>query len=841
MSTSQLYSQIMLLSFAAIGALAFFLAALFFLRHWLRHLVRQGKIIRPGARRSLLLVLLPKESLQSQESRDHNLQALQEEIGVAETFFSSLGSLKSQKGFKAFFLGRDDHLSFELVAQGGMISFYVAVSETLRQYVEEQVHAQFPHASIQRVEDYNIFSPKLSVAIGQLAFKKQNFFPLRTYKNMEGDPLNALIQTLAKVPEGEGVAVQYVVRSASPSWRRVGVKVAREMKQGKRFPEALRAAGANPFLGALGSLFKALAEVLFGKGNKPEESSFRPEGYQLSPMDEEMARSIEEKCSKAGLDVNIRIVAAGTSPARAKAYLENVANAFGQHSIYEYGNALTFKIPRHATRLGADFIHRNFLRGSSLVLNTEEMSSLFHFPLPSTETPRIRWLAARRLPAPVGLPDEGLLLGENDYRGQKRLVHMKDADRRRHMYVIGQTGTGKSWFAEGLAIQDIRAGRGVCFVDPHGEGVDHILERIPKERADDVIVFDPADTERPMAMNMLEHETEEQKIFVVDTILQIFDKLYDMRSTGGPMFEQYMRNTLLLIMDDPGSGMTLAEVPRVLADEKFRKLKLSRCKTPVVKDFWEKEAQKAGGEASLANMVPYITSKLTPFIANALMRPMVSQQKSSFSFREAMDTSKIILVKLSKGKIGDLNANLLGMITINKILMAALGRASIPEAQRRDFYLYIDEFQNFLTDSISIILSEARKYKLNLTLIHQFIAQLVSKESDTKIRDAVFGNVGTVVAFRIGVDDTELMARQLAPAVSEFDLLNIEKYNAYVRLLVDNAAQKTFNISSFPLPEGDPEQAAKIARLSSLRYGRDRAVVEAEVADRTACLADLMK
>jgi type IV secretory pathway TraG/TraD family ATPase VirD4 len=481
--------------------------------------------------------------------------------------------------------------------------------------------------------------------------------------------------------------------------------------------------------------------------------------------------------------------------------------------------------------LAEHLIYHHFAPNYKLLLNSEEMVSVIHLPLPTTETPNIDWLEATKAAPPMNMPTAGIILGKNIYRGKETFVRIKPEDRRRHMYEIGMTGTGKSVFMEALIKQDIDAGNGLCIIDPHGELADKALSHVPKSRAEDVIYFNPADTERPLALNMLEYDTEEQKTFVINEMIAIFDKLYDLRSTGGPMFEQYMRNAMMLVMDDKDSGATLLEVPRVLSDEGYRKFKLSKVKNRLVKDFWEKEAQKAGGEASLANMVPYITSKLTPFISNDIVRPIIAQQKSAFNFREAMDNKKIIIINLSKGRIGEMNSNLLGMIVIGKLLFASMSRVDVPEEERNDYYLYIDEFQNFMTDTIGIILSEARKYRLNLILAHQYIAQLV-KNNDTRIKDAIFGNVGTLIAYRIGVEDAEIIAKQMAPVVSAYDLVNMPKYTCYVKLLIDNGNPPAFNFNPIKPERGNLELAEAIKQLSRLKYGRDRKIVEAEVMDR---------
>ncbi|MFH2232095.1 MAG: type IV secretion system DNA-binding domain-containing protein, partial [Patescibacteria group bacterium] len=472
---------------------------------------------------------------------------------------------------------------------------------------------------------------------------------------------------------------------------------------------------------------------------------------------------------------------------------------------------------------------------------SEELASLYHFPLSTTETPKINWLLARRALPPSNIPEEGIVLGHSEYRGHDYVIRMKPQDRRRHMYIIGKSGSGKTEMMKGLVKQDIEEGRGVCVIDPHGDFAEDCLGFVPRERAEDVIYFNPADTERPMGLNMMEYDPNypEQKTFVINEMLKIFDKLYDLKSTGGPMFEQYMRNAMQLIMDDPESGSTLMEIPKVLADEEFRAYKLSKCKTEVVKDFWTKEAQKAGGEASLQNMVPYITSKLTPFISNDIMRPIIGQQKSAFNVRQVMDEGKILLLNLSKGKLGDLNAYLIGMVLVGKILMAALSRTDMDPSKRKDFYLYIDEFQNFLTDSISAILSEARKYGLNLTIAHQFIGQL---KGDELVRDAIFGNVGSMAAFRVGPDDAEFLVKEFTPVFGEYDLVNVEAYTCNSKILIDNTATRPFNMQPYRVFAGeDKELPEMIKELSRFKHGRKRELIEAEIKERSSKIESLME
>jgi hypothetical protein len=466
------------------------------------------------------------------------------------------------------------------------------------------------------------------------------------------------------------------------------------------------------------------------------------------------------------------------------------------------------------------------LKFRKITLDVEELASIFHFPISTTETPKLNLLRSKAAPPPVNIPKEGLKLGFSDFRGTQTEIRLDRDARRRHLYIIGQTGVGKSGFIEEMAKQDASNKEGMCIIDPHGDSIDHILECIPKERAEDVIYFDPSDTERPFGFNMLEYDEKhpEQKTFVINEIINIFDKLYDLSQTGGPMFEQYMRNALLLIMDSPETGSTLMEVPRVFRDVEFRKEKLKLCKDQTVVDFWEKEAEKAGGDAALENIAPYINSKLTSFISNDMMRPIISQQESTLDFRKIMDEKKILLVNLSKGKIGEINSHLLGMIIVGKLLMAALSRTELPEEERNDFYLYIDEFQNFTTDSIAQILAEARKYRLCLTIGHQYIGQL-----SEDISKAVFGNVGSMSVFRVGAEDAEFLQKQLNPVFDADDLININNFQCVTKLLINNASSDPFNMKTYPPQSGSEELKNAFKEYSRYKYGRDRDMVENEI------------
>lgn len=773
---------------------------------------------------TVYLVKLPKERPEDNK-QPMTVQQLREEIAKSEGLFTAIGGLKAERGFQKWLHGRSDQFAFEIVAHHGIIAFYMVAPRGQETYFEHQLNAIYPEAVVEQVKDYNLFTPHATIVTALAHSSGDNILPLKTYQKDDADPLNSIINAMSKVGEGEGVAVQYVIRSARADWHSRARRVVRKAHETGSLKEAFGSSFAHEAM-------KLASDI--GSSSKSKNQTEQKNQKRLTAKEEEVLKGIEEKNSKAGLDVNLRLIASAPTETRARAMLNELSASFSQYNYYEYGNSLKLKVGKNQEAI-SDFIFRRFKEPHGFLVNTEEMASLYHLPLKNAETPNILWLTARQAAAPVNIPTEGLLLGTNEFRGTNKEIRIKQSDRLRHTYIIGKSGVGKSVLLANMAIQDILAGHGLCLIDPHGDLIEDVLRRVPPERADDVIIFAPADIERPLSINLLEFDPRypEQKTFVINEMIGIFDKLYDLKSTGGPIFEQYMRNAMLLVMSDPESGSTLMEIPKVLADASFRNMKLSRCADHTVVDFWRKEAEKAGGDAALANVVPYVTSKLTSFISNDMMRPIIGQQKTAFNLRDIMDSQKILLVSLPKGIVGELNAYLLGMIIVGKILMAALSRADLSSSERKDFYLYIDEFQNFTTDSIAQILSEARKYGLGLVIAHQYIGQL-SKKGDTTIKDAVFGNVGTMVAFKVGSEDAEFLKKEFAPVFNEYDLINIEKYIAYVKLLIDNTTSRPFSLKTpWPLAgEEREDMPGKLKHLSRMKYGQPREKVEAEIFER---------
>lgn len=760
---------------------------------WGLHALRKSGETQRALNLALFLVTLPDHPLPEGRSA---VETMREAVGVMSQLYASLTFLK-EKRWKTLFWGKPT-IAFELAVPniGEEIHFYAAFPRRLAEAFEKHIHGFFPEAVIEPVQDYNLFNPNGTHGASVMQLSGGNRISLRTFRDLETDPLNPIANSLSKIAkEGEGLAMQILLQPAPKRWAAETLAEAQKLKQ-----------KGSPVPGQ-------------ETGKTTEQ-----------PADPAVVDAMERKARTPVFQANVRLIASSAEETRTTALLEQLESAFTPLN-FPPANAVAFK-RRKGGRLESllfAFSFRLFRDRDAIILSADELASIYHFATPTLETPKIKTLKARQAEPPTNLPLEGIVLGRNIFRGRETMVRLQREDRRRHLYLIGQTGTGKSALIKELARQDIEAGEGLAVIDPHGDLTEDLLGLIPAEREADVIAFNPGDIERPLGLNMLEYDPShpEQKTFIANELIAIFDKLYDLKTTGGPMFEQYMRNATLLVMDDPASGNTLLEIPRVLADKEFRKLKLSRTTNIVVKNFWELEAEKAGGEAALANMVPYITSKMNLFIANDIMRPIIAQEKSAFNFRRVMDERNILLVNLTKGRLGELNSSLLGLMIVGKLLLAALSRTDAPEENRPDFYLYLDEFQNFATPSIATILSEARKYRLDLILAHQFVGQLTEE-----IKGAVFGNVGSIVSYRVGVEDAEFLEPQFAPTFAKSDLINLDNFNAYARLMAAGKTTAPFNFMTYPPQKTNPTVGARVRERSRLTYGRSREEVEAEVRER---------
>ncbi len=745
-------------------------------------------------------------------------KSFKEFISAMEQFYAGMQSISEGVNNE-----RENYFTLEVALSNisDQVIIYAAIPNKHLNLFEKQVLAFYHDAKIKDVpDDYNIFNEKGGSVGAYASFTERGVMPIKTYDNIEHDPMNMILNVFSKLKtEGEGAAIQFVIAPAGNKFMNEFHKILDDVKDGTSVKHA------NDNLYKFNHAFlKISKEIILGKKENEEKKEKYMRGRRA--VDEGAAEKIGNKVKSTIMKANIRIVASGETKERAEAILKEIESSFNQFTEAA-SNSIFFEELKGSDlkQLFHDFSYRTFSSDKILPMNLKELSSVFHFPVGIVGQGQLKEAKAGIAPAPIEMGKEGIILGVNDYRGRKTEVRMAREDRVRHMYVIGQTGTGKTNIMLNMITQDIRNGDGCCYIDPHGTDIQTILSRIPKERIDDVIYFDPAYTARPMGLNMLEFDPKypEQKTFVVNELMGIFNKLFDMKTSGGPMFEQYFKNSAFLAMEDPDTGCTLLEISRILSDKEFRDMKLSKCRNPIIKQFWV-AAEQTTGDQGLANFVPYITSKFDNFISNDIMRPVVLQEKSVFNFREIMDNKKILLVNLSKGRLGEMNANLIGLVLVGKIQMAALSRVDMFGQKMNDFYLYIDEFQNVTTDSISSILSEARKYRLSLNIAHQYISQL-----EEGIKNAVFGNVGSMAVFRVSSEDADFLEKRFQPTFKAADIMKLDNYNAYMSMLVNGQPTKPFNIQTLAPEKGNIDLVENLKELSYLKYGRDREEIEAEI------------
>lgn len=730
-----------------------------------------------------------------------------------------------------------DNISFELFIENQQLSFYVVVNKQYANIVEKQITTFYSDADVKVSEKpYNLFGKGMAAKAYFMYTKRPFWHPINTFKTLEQDPLNDITNVFSKLEPEEKAAIQVIANpTKNTSWSRKTEEVGNLLFKKHPLPIHIPIPIIGPILSLLLNAFRSSGA---GGTNAPGASSGDSYIRMLQPR-EDAIKKIGEKASQVGFDTSIRIVGVAKTFQRATEISNNLNIAF---AIYhdQFNNWFQNRriIPLDSiNNLLMRFLFNRRMPGIFHKTNLfcqDELASIYHFPDSKyNPVPVIKWLDYKVLPPPVNLPSEGVLIGNNTYRGQKREVRIMRDDRTRHQYIIGKSGSGKSVLLSFMARQDIWNGDGLCLVDPHGDLVEDTLHAVQKERAKDVIIFDPADTDRPMGLNLLEAHTPEERDRASLDAMEIFIKIFG-DEIFGPRIQHYFRNACLTLMEDAEEGATLIDVPRMFTDEEFLKYKLTKVTNSVVRSFWEHEYANTG-DREKQEMIPYFSSKFGPFITNTTIRNIIGQAKSAFNIREIMDTQKILLVNLSKGKIGDLNAQLLGLIFVNKINMAAMSRQDIPKHDRKDFYLYVDEFQNFATDTFASILSEARKYRLSLIMAHQYIAQLTktpSGKDDTRVRDAVFGNVGTMASFKVGADDAEYLAKEYAPTLSDQDILSIANYKAYIKLNINNTTSRPFSLETIYDPISNPKMAEILKKYSRMKYARKRMFVDQEIESR---------
>ncbi|PID70596.1 hypothetical protein CSB37_00710 [bacterium DOLZORAL124_38_8] len=792
-------------------------------------------------------ITLPKnDSKLDNEKRTE--KDFREIIGRMEQLFRSLHETRDLGLYNIVmkrWLWKRPQISFELQFENQEMSFVVICEPYYEKLIQKQITTFYESAEVEYIkpeEQFNFNGLKFNGFHAYIA--KEFWYPINTYKKVEDDPLNGLANSFAKLARHEKAAIQIVAHPKNPKWQKKAKEVGTMLFKGKKPPTGFHIPIIGPILSALLFPFRLLwrgydPEVdKLGNGNKQGGDPL----VRMLQAEEEIYKSIGEKSTQTGFECVVRIMAGASDEQRVQDILNGIFLAFNifkskganrfEYTRLLFINAINCKMMWHNFRLR---LHNFFWERESLLV-AEELASIFHFPdAKYNKIPTIKWLTYKVLPAPLVLPTEGPVLGKNIYRGVEKEIRFNRSDRTRHTYIIGKSGSGKSVLLWNMARQDVANGEGVCVIDPHGDLVEDIAASCPKERAKEVIFFNPGDVERPMGLNILEASGSEQKERAALDAMEIFIKLFG-NEIFGPRIQHYFRNGCLTLMDDDDEGATLIDIPRLFIDDEFQKYKVSKVKNVVVKAFWDNEMANTG-EREKQEMIPYFTSKFGPFVTNTTMRNIIGQTKSAFNFRECMDSQKVLLINLSKGRIGGINAQLLGLIAVSKINQAAMARADMAPEDRKDLYFYVDEFQNFATDTFAAILSEARKYRLNLIMAHQYIAQLTEGggmgPKDDKIKNAVFGNVGSMMSFKVGAEDAEYLEKEYAPLLSAQDILSMANYKAYVKLNVNNTTSRPFSMQTLYDPSvKNPKMLEIIQKYSRIKYGRAKEFVDQEIEAR---------
>lgn len=816
------------------------IAVIFFGVKISKHYFRYFYAVRQAKNLIKMKILLPRnDSKIDQEKRTE--KDFKEKIAIMEQLYRALSEISKLdlKQMLHFFIFRYLPISLEMYLEKNLITFYIVTNKKFYSIIEKQITSFYPEAEVSPEETPDICPEGYKLVGYNMMLDKEFMYPLRFYDQMQDDPLNGIVNVLSKLDEEDRAAIQLVIEPAySNKWNRKAKKSATALFKGKKDSWF----SGLPFINFFSAAFDFAA---FGDGSvtaAPGAQSGDSFVRMIAP-EEELYKRMGEKGGMSFYECSLRIFAATKDWNKSMEVTNNLQVAFNSFKDL-YGNVLEnkrmytgfFPLKWNAKIMYKLWKYRiNGFKHKRILLVEKELAGIYHFPDSRyNKVPNIEWMTYKILPPPPDAPTEGILLGNNVYRGITTPIKFIGKDRTRHHYIIGKSGSGKSALLSYMARQDICGGDGVCMIDPHGDLIEDALAHTSKERAKDIVVFDPADTSRPMGLNMLEANTPEEKDRASLDAMEIFIKMFG-NEIFGPRIQHYFRNGCLTLMDDEEEGATLIDVPRIFVDEEFQKYKVAKCKNAVVRSFWEHEMANTG-EREKQEMIPYFSSKFGPFITNTTMRNIIGQPKSAFNVRQVMDTQKVLLVNLSKGKIGDTNAQLLGLIFVNKISMAAMGRADMPRSERKRFYLYVDEFQNFVTDAFATILSEARKYELALIMAHQYISQLVLEGGGgggNKLRDAVFGNVGTLMSFKIGAEDAEYMAKEFAPVLSEQDVIGIPNFNCYSKLNINNVQSRPFSMATIWDESGRNEKlAGLIKEYSRMKYGRKKVFVDQEIEDR---------
>lgn len=726
------------------------------------------------------------------------------------------------------------YISLELIGEEELIKFIIWCPKEYIGYIEQTIGSFYPWSSVDTIPMPKLFDEWKYASWGDVEYSKDYHFPVKTYEQFEADPMDSILSSFSKITYDETLAIQIKISPIDESFIRKQRHALDEIKKPKK--------GFSLF-SFLGKIFSSIVENLGKSEEEKKNEKSNPDKNEKAHFNSQQSSDIDKKFDDELFEVKIKVFSSSPSYARSEQIVQDMVRLFGQYG-YSGLNQFKFKTLKSLALFSFDFIDRVWQdpyqkmkdlltsKGKKTIMSIKELSSLYHFPQSRfNKNPRIRWQKFKIVPAPDHLPTKGLLIWYNIYSGVHKEVRISDEDRFRHFYCIGQTGTWKTTALLAMAKDDLVNGRWFTFIDPHGDFCEKLLEYFPKERIDDLIYFNVADFENPIAFNVLEANTPEERDVIISDLIDMFVSMYG-HEIFGPRIQDYFRNACYCLMEQP-DGWTMSEIVRLFVDSAFNKIKVDKVQNVIVRHRRDK-TYKAMGDKEKAEMIPYFQAKFSPFTDNSIVRNIVGQPQSSFNFFDAMQENKIILVNLSKWLLWEESSQLLGRFITTQIKVSALRRASIPESERNPYFLYVDEFQNYVSKSFESILSEARKYKLGLAVAHQYIDQL--KQAwlwwQMDLSKAIFGNVGTMMAYKVGAPDAEFLEKEFGPEFNQLDLINMDKFKGVIKLSVGTQPTRPFSVNilnPYTPPIHSAEKKKLIKEISALKRGRKKELVEKEI------------
>jgi len=785
--------------------------------------------IQQASKLKYLQIKIPKSVTTKWDDGGDTIKDMKQNIQIMNQIYKNFYAIIDEKRKHKKF--GHNYISMEMFIEKEVIKFIMWVPEEHVDNMEKLISSFYIGAVVDPIDQPKLLEAGKYMAGWEFVLTKDNAYPIKTYETFEADPMDSLLSAYSKVLTDEKMCLQILISPLDEDELKALRKESKKIKEGKN----------KSFIGLL---LKDIRKGIVGANSDSKDASKDEE--KKSDLTQQQSGDLDKKTEDEIFSIKIRALVTSPDPKRPERIIEDLARWFSQYS-YIGLNAFKFKKAKQIQEFAKEFINRIFRsnnwsfnniykRNKKIILSMKELASIIHIPNAKfNRNPRISRQKYKIIPAPDNIPTEGILLGYNTYAGIKKEIRImtNNDDRMRHMYIIWQTWSGKSTLMQTSILEDIRLGNGFCIIDPHGDLVENAMKYFPKERIDDLIYFDLANTDYPIAFNPLDGpETDDERDVVTNDLVEMFVSMYG-EEIFWPRIQDYFRNACFLLMEQPEGG-TLIDIMRLFTDDAFAESKIRNVKNPIIAARWNKTYKKMG-DREKAEIIPFIQAKFWPFTTGTYIRNVIGQPKSSFNFFDAMNSKKVILVNLSKGLTGEENSKIVGRMIAMQLKLSALKRASLDPKDRTPFFLYIDEFQNYVSKSIESILSEARKYKLWLILAHQYIDQLKQEGlwGSLDMSKTIFGNVGNFFFHKVGAVDAEFLEKEMGPEFSAIDMVNGDTFRAAAKIVVNNQPTRPFSFQT-RVPYGDPvlnipEKVEIMKQISALKWGTKRELVDKEI------------